>query len=160
MCDINVDATLITDRGSEAFELSFDFSKFPNLQEVNLSLITGRMGTDLSWISMALLTLRPTTSPRLSSLRLNFGGSCTNQSIESSIKDMGNDLRRIADEVARIEREFEGAVDFTVVRDPKFEAAFDTLNVRFLPRYRRDLVIGLIHLHSYLADPSVQGPLK
>jgi len=41
---------------------------------------------------------------------------------------MEDDLRRIADEVARIEREFEGTtLNLTVVSDSKF----DTLNVRF-----------------------------
>ena len=47
------------------------------------------------------------------------------------ITDMGDDLRRIVDEIARIEHEFEGAVNFTVVPNYKFQAVFDTLNVRF-----------------------------
>jgi len=47
------------------------------------------------------------------------------------ITDMGNDLRLIADEVARIEREFEGAVNLAVLRDSKFGAVLDSLDVRF-----------------------------
>ena len=77
---------------------------------------------------MALSTLRPTTSPRrLSDIRLNF---ClpTSPPVEALITGMEDDLRRIADEVARIEREFEGTtLNLTVVSDSKF----DTLNVRF-----------------------------
>ena len=128
---INIDAVLIADRDSEAlFEQSFDFSKFPNLQEVEFGLVTGWGGKDLPWISMALSTLWPTTSPRLSSLRLVFGGSYSNR-IKHLIENSGNDLQRIGSEVARIEREFEGRVNFTVARDTNFEVLFDTLNVRF-----------------------------
>ena len=128
---INVDVALILDRDSEAlFEQSFDFSKFSNLQEVDFGLVTGWVGKDLPWISMALSTLRPTTSPRLSSLRLDFGGSYSNR-FEYLIEDSGNDLQRIGSEVARIEREFEGRVNFTVARDTNFEVLFDILNVRF-----------------------------
>jgi len=86
----------------------------------------------LPWIPMALSTLRPATSPRLSSIRLNFAGSpIINKSIETLIEDMGNDLLRIVDEVARIDHEFEGAVNLTVVPDSKFEVVLKTLNVRF-----------------------------
>jgi len=42
-----------------------------------------------------------------------------------------NDLRRIADEVARIEHEFQGAVKVTVLRDPRFEGVLGELNVGF-----------------------------
>ena len=38
---------------------------------------------------------------------------------------------RVADEVARIEREFEGEVSLTVTRDLIFTVVSDTLNVRF-----------------------------
>jgi len=44
---------------------------------------------------------------------------------------MANDLRRISDEIARIEREFKGAVNFTVLRDSEFGVALDALGVRF-----------------------------
>lgn len=47
------------------------------------------------------------------------------------IKDAGEDLRLIAGEVARIEHEFKGAVNFTIVRSSEFKAVLDTLNVRF-----------------------------
>ena len=81
---------------------------------------------------MALSTFRPVSSPRLSSIRLGFTGSLiTELPIEPLIKDTGNDLRQVADEVARIEREFEGAVDFAVVKDSEFEVVLDTLGVRF-----------------------------
>jgi len=51
--------------------------------------------------------------------------------MEALVGGTDDDLRRLADEVARIEREFEGAVKLTVLRDPWFEMALDRLNVRF-----------------------------
>ena len=54
-----------------------------------------------------------------------------NSSVETLARGTSNDLRRIADEVARIEPEFEGAVNVTVTRDPKFKVILETLNVRF-----------------------------
>jgi len=82
---------------------------------------------------MALSTLRPATSPRLTSIQLDFAGSIINDlPVELLIQDTGNDLRQVADEVARIEREFEGAVNFTVGSDSIFKVVLDTLSVRFL----------------------------
>jgi len=90
------------------------------------------MDLGLPWIPMALSTLRPTTSPHLSTIRLDFAGAIIgSRHVETSIRDMGDDLRRLADEATRIEREFEGAVNLTVLRDSRFEVVFDTLNVRF-----------------------------
>ena len=86
----------------------------------------------LSWIPTTLSTLRSVTSPRLSALRLDFSNShLADRSIETLIQGTGDDLRQVADEVARIEREFEGAVSLTVVSDPVFKVVFDTLGVRF-----------------------------
>lgn len=85
----------------------------------------------LPWIPAALLTLKRATSPRLSALQLNFvDSSPRTHPVETSIADMGSDLRQAAGEVARIEREYEGAVKLNVPRDPRFKVAFDTLNVR------------------------------
>ena len=78
---------------------------------------------------MALSTLKPATSPRLSAIQLEF--STTTLSIAIPIADAGNDLRRTADEVTRIEREFDGAVDVTVAQSSGFRQVFNTLNVRF-----------------------------
>ena len=120
--------------GRGGFEQSFDFSKFPNLQEVNLSLRVVWMGGGLPWIPKALSTLRPATSPHLSSIRLDFGGAyIVDLPVEPLTKDTGDDLRQVADEVARIESEFGGAVNFTVVSDAEFEAVLNTLGVR--PRF-------------------------
>ena len=81
---------------------------------------------------MALSTLRPATSPRLSSVRLDLAGSViVDLSVEPLMKDTGNDLRQVADEVTRIEREFKGAVYFTVVPDSVFKVVLGTLGVRF-----------------------------
>ena len=80
---------------------------------------------------MALSTLRPATSPRLSIIRLSLFATTSRADVEIVITKIANDLRRIADEVSRIEREFEGAVNFTVIADSKFYAALGSLNVRF-----------------------------
>ena len=117
------------DRDREASERSFDFFKSPNLQEVNFGLTVDWMGRGIPWIPKALSTISPTTSPRLSSLRLDFIGSPYNRSVDSLFEDVGEDLLRIADEVGRIKREFEGAVNFTVVREPTFEVVLGKCNV-------------------------------
>jgi len=61
---------------------------------------------------------------------------------------MGNDLRRIADEVARIECEFEAAVSFTVLRDSKFWAGLEALDVRFY-------FVGWKRPHSHVHSSSL-----
>ena len=110
----------------DSSERSFDFSKFPNIQEVMFGFTTFWMGGSFPWIPMALSTLRPATSPRLSVIKLYFH-SLTGEPGQTLIPD----LRRIADEITRIEREFEGAVNFTVAPDPGFRALFKTFDVRF-----------------------------
>jgi len=79
----------------------------------------------MPWIPMALSTLSPVTSPRLSAIRLDFY-SITRQNPDTVIAD----LRRIGDEICRIEREYEGRVHITVVPD-KFQDVLDSLWVRF-----------------------------
>jgi len=82
------------------------------------------MGGGLSWIPKALSTIKPATSPRLSLIKLSFiRPTFTNRSIDALVKDAGDDLRRVVDEVARIEREFGGAVHLTVYWDPSFQVA-------------------------------------
>ena len=118
--------------GSEDFGRSFDFSKFSNLQEVGLGGRISWRGGGLPWIPIALSTLKSSTSPRLSAIRFDF--SCSHgvtRPVEAVIAEVGNDLRRIADEVARIECEFEGTVSFTALLDSVFEKVLDKLNVRF-----------------------------
>ena len=118
--------------GFEILEQSFNFSSLQNLREVNFGITVNWSEGALPWIHMALSTLRSATSPHLSTIRLDFGHSyIPDRSIEPMTQDMGNDLRRIADEVTRIESEFDGAVDLTVVSDPGFAVVLDTLNVRF-----------------------------
>ena len=112
----------------EAFERSFDFSEFSNLQEVDFQV--GWVRGNLLWIPTALSTLKSATSPRLSAIELNF--FCLLNTPRSMVEEnAGNDLLRIADEVTRIEREFEGVVNVVVLRDTGFEATLDALNVRF-----------------------------
>ena len=119
-------------------EWSFDFTKLPNLREVEFGVQW--IGGSVLWIPMALSTLRPSTSPRLSSVQLNFSRPViANLRILAAIRDEHNNLRRVADELARIEREFEGAVNLIVVRDPGSAAVFDTLNVRLQLRRVADI---------------------
>ena len=81
---------------------------------------------------MALSTFKPATSSRLSTIRLDFARSpIVHRPIEILLKDTSDDLRWVANEVARIEREFGGAVNVDVRRDPGFEMVLSTLNVRF-----------------------------
>ena len=117
-----------------SFDLPPDFSKFPNLQEVNFVFRAGWMGKGLPWIPLALSTLRPATSPRLSAIRLDFTGLViVNGSTDAWIANTYDDLARIADEVAQLEREFEGA-NMTLVQGPVFRAVMETVNVS--PRSR------------------------
>jgi len=121
----------------------------------------GKIGGALPWIPSALSTLKPATSPRLSTIRLDFAGPpIASLPVESLIEGMGDDLRRIADEADRIEREFEGTVEFTVVRDSVFGAALDALKVSIRSPGGRILVRMLVHLHLRLSDPSGPQPLK
>ena len=109
------------------FERSLDFSKLPNLQVVILKLVWMRGG--LRWIPMALSTIKPATSPCLSTIRVNL--TCLYVTTpERLIKDTHDDLRWVADEAVRIECEFGGAVNLTVSRNPVFKAALDALDVR------------------------------
>ena len=62
---------------------------------------------------------------------------------------MGDDLQWITDEFARIEREFEGAVSFTVIRDSGFEE-LDALKVSFRFSGGSYFVILLARLRSSL----------
>ena len=127
---------------------------------MNLGFRIGWRG-GVPWIHTALSTLRPATSPCLSSIRLDF--SCSHYfdpAIETLIGNMGNDLRLIADEVSRIEREFEGAVNLTVLRDPKFELVLDTLNVRFRSLASMGSGSHVDFLHSSLADPSTPRSIR
>ena len=79
------------------------------------------------WIPEALSTLRPATSPHLSTIKLSFFHPPT---VEEPAGDLIEDADPgwIADEIARIERQFEGTVDFTVLRLPGDDV--DKINVR------------------------------
>lgn len=118
--------------GWEAPKQSFDFSKLPNLREVSVGFKLHWKGGGMAWLPLALSTLRPATSSRLSVIQLDFDSTpYPDEDVETLTKHASTDLRRIAGEVARIEREFEGSVKFTVLRDSAFEVVLDTLDVSF-----------------------------
>ena len=82
---------------------------------------------------MALSTIKTATSQCLSAIKLDFVcPSPTNRNVDALAEAAGDDLRRVADEVSRIEREFRGAVNLTVLQDPSFQAASDAFGARFL----------------------------
>ena len=135
----------------EVLERSFDFSEFPKLEEVNFSHLISEMSLGLLWIPMVLSTLSPTTSPHLTSLQLTFLGSPSDLP-PTFFEDLGDDPQRIADQVIRIEREFEGAVKSMVIRDPKFESVLEIqfpVCVRFTPASARPF------FHLYCTGPPV-----
>ena len=97
-----------------------------------MELVVDWIGGGLLWIPSALSTLKSVTSPRLFAIRLSFVQAyTTNRSVETAVENIGHDLQRVADEVARIEREFKGVVNVTVLRDLAFKEVLDTLDVRF-----------------------------
>jgi len=118
---------------------SFDFSGFPNLQEVEFAV--GWMSGRAPWIPIALSTVRPATSPRLSTVQPGFiRPPASSGSVEALVETIGGELQRVAGEVAGIENEFEGAVNLTVLRDPSFQAAFDVFCVSCAPYLTTPLV--------------------
>jgi len=136
--------------GSESPQRSFNFSKIQNLRELEVG--ASWIGGSLLWIRMALSTIKPATSPRLSTIKLTFARAPSPPRFsDPPIEGTGGDLQRVADEVARIEREFGTAVNLTVSRDRLFKEVLDTLNVRFLFRRADNL---LIRSYPCLVDPS------
>ena len=77
-----------------------------------------------------LSMIKHSTSLRLPVIKLDFvRPPATKQSLAESA---GDDLQWVAEEVARIEREFEGVANLTVLRDTPFQVVLDALNVRLL----------------------------
>ncbi|KAF9781853.1 hypothetical protein BJ322DRAFT_249939 [Thelephora terrestris] len=103
----------------EAPRRSFDFAQLPNLKEMNFAVkwLTG----DLLWIPTALSTIKPVTSPHLSSIRLSFSGRDLQEIPPHPRERLINELTVIGEDAARIEREFAGILDLTVVWYPGFE---------------------------------------
>ena len=84
------------------------------------------------YIPVALSTLKPSTSPHLSDVQFRLTG-LTHPRYTSenwNLENMGDDVPQIAEELTRIEREYEGVADLRVFRGAGFER-YDTLNVRF-----------------------------
>ena len=81
---------------------------------------------------MTLSTIKPAASPCLSIIWVDLTHSYdTIQSAECLIEVARDNLRRIANEAVRIEREFDGAVNLTVSRNSEFKVVLDALSVRF-----------------------------
>ena len=142
--------------GPETLERSIDFSKLPNLQEVNL--VFKLAGGGPPRIPVAFSTLRPATTPRLSTVRLEFAYEPTlAHLIEIVVEEVISYIELVPCEIARIEHEFEGAVDFTVAVDSEFEAVLGDIDVRF--RFDKTLWSRKF-IPPILADPSAPSLLR
>lgn len=97
-----------------------------------MNIVFRMMGRGPPRIPVDLSTLRLTTSPRLSSVRLEF--ACVPSavpSVEIVAEEMINYAEQAADYIARIKREFGEAVNFTVAIDSKIEAVLGRIDVSF-----------------------------
>jgi hypothetical protein len=84
---------------------------------------------DLQWIPLALATLKPETSPRLSKIYLSFSGPAYyyhSRGGGTALEDSGN---KIAHELTRIEEEYGEAADLIVTLDAAF-THLDAVDVR------------------------------
>ena len=105
--------------GTRAPNRSFDFAKLPRLKEISLTVhwVAG----DLLWVATTLSTIKPVTSLHLSTIRLEFHGQRLQQIPLHTRERLANELKFINENVTRIEREFAGVVDLTMVGYPGFE---------------------------------------
>lgn len=100
----NISFKLLPDSdGHEAFDRTFNLAKFPNLKEVEFSV--NWTPRSLLWITKILSTLKPSTSPRLSVIQLEFS---------SHQGRVLNDFGPFEAEVARVRGEFMGVASLTV----------------------------------------------
>lgn len=86
----------------------FDFAKCRNLKEVALTLNSA--STSLPWFYMTLSTIKSSTTPHLSVLHLDLPQP--NRIADWRIL-FADDLRLLDEEIARVRREFGGAVNLT-----------------------------------------------
>lgn len=77
----------------------------------------------LQWIPTALSTLKPTTSPHLSVIRIKLIGKTRRHLPRASLEQLDNDLKLIKHEIARIRREYVTQVDMTVDQHTRFQVS-------------------------------------
>ena len=113
--------------GHEGLDRTFDFMKSPNLEELKFEIrLTAR---DLHWISEAISTLKPTTSPRLSTLRLTTSYRLPEDLMPDHLKEHLGNVTQLVEEVARVEREFMGAVKVTVPWRPEVPVLVSPISI-------------------------------
>jgi hypothetical protein len=98
----------------ESLDQPFDFTKFPNLKEVDLTAPWVAGG--LRWIPASLSTFRPATSPNLSVIRLKFNYGTRLYPSREFLEQMSDDLLLTKDEIARIRREFAVGAEIVICR--------------------------------------------
>ena len=119
LCQKNADSdTILASGDPETFEQSFDFMKLPNLKEAEF--ILGWTSGGLHWIPVALSTIKPTTSSRLSVVQVVIRNRSSWHVIMVSRERLADDIQLINGEVSRIEQEFENTMDLTVELPPGF----------------------------------------
>ena len=101
---------LLDSERREDFAHTFNFAKLPNLEEAKFR---PHFRSGLPWVCKTLSTIKPATSPCLSTLQFNH---YTLRNFESPLEPplSVDDLTRVRREVFRIEREFNGAVKVTL----------------------------------------------
>lgn len=106
--------------GPEALCRTFDFAKLSNLEAARFAVPDADRGA--SWLYRALLTIKPVTSPHLSTLVLDLHSPQHPLShYPGWLEHSGGDIPLIAREVHRIEKEFAGTVDVVLTLPPGFE---------------------------------------
>ena len=111
-------------------DLAFNFSKFLSLQNICFDLRPSWEG-GLRWVSATLATLKPTTTPQLSKIRIRFTDPSRIRT--RRLEKVHDDIRRIADEFTRIEHEYGGTVNLTVTLDSGFsQLDVNKVDFRFL----------------------------
>lgn len=113
--------------GREAPNQPFDFTKLPNIKQVKFKVL--QTAGSIQWISTALSTLKPATSPCLTVVRLNF--AVRRFLNRRSMERLRDDLTLIEREVARVRHEFAGKVHITMNENIRYRVS--GLNSNFRP---------------------------
>ena len=113
---------------------TFDFANFLNLEEVTFE-IRWSSGV-LLWIPRALSTLKLTTSPRLSVLKITPSKLHLPSPFLPRFEARLKKVTCLVGEVARVEREFIGVVEVTMAWGPKLQSLVGLVLNQLVPSPR------------------------